>query len=122
MTTKICRGGLLSSFILLSYIAMTTSMTLDLTELRNKISKLKVNPRGNLWATGHFMGKKSVLDSSFRESAFENTNGPYESEARDVSPVNEAEDQQALLLLIRMLKSAQQKREQTLDIEGGDPA
>ena len=62
------------------------------------------------------MGKKSVLDSSFMESAFENTNGPYESEARDVSPVNEGEDQQALLLLIRMLKSAQQKREQTLDM------
>lgn len=31
---------------------MTSSMTLDLTELRNKISKIKVNPRGNLWATG----------------------------------------------------------------------
>uniref|UniRef100_A0A672PT95 Neuromedin Bb n=1 Tax=Sinocyclocheilus grahami TaxID=75366 RepID=A0A672PT95_SINGR len=24
---------------------------------------IKVNPRGNLWATGHFMGKKSVVDS-----------------------------------------------------------
>lgn len=31
---------------------MTASMTLDLTELRNKVSKIKVNPRGNLWATG----------------------------------------------------------------------
>ena len=50
--TKICRAGLLSSFIFISYIAVTSSMTLDLTELRNKISKIKVNPRGNLWATG----------------------------------------------------------------------
>ncbi|KAE8297288.1 Signal peptidase complex catalytic subunit SEC11A [Larimichthys crocea] len=35
----------------------------DLTELRNKVAKIKVNPRGNLWATGHFMGKKSVMDT-----------------------------------------------------------
>ncbi|KAF4111161.1 hypothetical protein G5714_008192 [Onychostoma macrolepis] len=41
----------------------TSSVSLDLTELRNKVAKIKVNPRGNLWATGHFMGKKSVVDS-----------------------------------------------------------
>ncbi|KAL1271428.1 hypothetical protein QQF64_030444 [Cirrhinus molitorella] len=40
-----------------------SSVSLDLTELRNKVAKIKVNPRGNLWATGHFMGKKSVVDS-----------------------------------------------------------
>ncbi|KAL7854326.1 hypothetical protein SRHO_G00165160 [Serrasalmus rhombeus] len=39
-------------------------VSLDLTELRNKVAKIKVNPRGNLWATGHFMGKKSVADSA----------------------------------------------------------
>lgn len=50
--TKSCRGGFLSSFILISYIVMTASITLDLTELRNRVSKLKVNPKGNLWATG----------------------------------------------------------------------
>ncbi|CAG5958021.1 unnamed protein product [Menidia menidia] len=116
--TKICRGGFLSSFILISYVAMTASVTLDLTEQRNKVSKLKVNPRGNLWATGHFMGKKSVLDSSFVESAIENTSGPYE--VIDARPVHEVEDLQTLL--IRMLRGAKQKREQTLDIEGGDPA
>uniref|UniRef100_A0A671XJZ8 Neuromedin Ba n=1 Tax=Sparus aurata TaxID=8175 RepID=A0A671XJZ8_SPAAU len=74
-------AGLLSSFIFISYIAVTSSMTLDLTELRNKISKIKVNPRGNLWATGHFMGKKSVVDSSFMESAFEDANVPPEVRA-----------------------------------------
>ncbi|XP_072348710.1 neuromedin Ba [Scyliorhinus torazame] len=45
-----------------SYLSVTTSVSLDLTELRNKVSKIKVNPRGNLWATGHFMGKKSLFD------------------------------------------------------------
>uniref|UniRef100_A0A3Q2NRF6 Neuromedin-B n=1 Tax=Fundulus heteroclitus TaxID=8078 RepID=A0A3Q2NRF6_FUNHE len=74
---RLSRGGCLSSFILISYIAMTTSVTLDLTELKNKISQLKVNPRGNLWATGHFMGKKSV-DSSFLETVFENIDAPSE--------------------------------------------
>uniref|UniRef100_A0A8C9Y9Q7 Neuromedin B n=1 Tax=Sander lucioperca TaxID=283035 RepID=A0A8C9Y9Q7_SANLU len=99
--TKICRAGFLFSFILMSYIAMTSSMTLDLTELRNKISKIKVNPRGNLWATGHFMGKKSVVDSSFMKSAFEDANVP--SEVRAVSPLYRGEDLQALLS--QMLKT-----------------
>uniref|UniRef100_A0A3P8TRT4 Neuromedin Ba n=1 Tax=Amphiprion percula TaxID=161767 RepID=A0A3P8TRT4_AMPPE len=111
--TMICRGGLLSSFILISYITMTTSMTLDLTELRNKVSKLKVNPRGNLWATGHFMGKKSVVDDLFMESGFENVNSLTED--RDVRPLYQVRDLQALL--IQMLKTAQQKqREQKQDM------
>uniref|UniRef100_A0A3B5MTI5 Neuromedin Bb n=1 Tax=Xiphophorus couchianus TaxID=32473 RepID=A0A3B5MTI5_9TELE len=87
--TTICRGGFLSSFILVSYVAMTTSVMLDLTELKNKVSQLKVNPRGNLWATGHFMGKKSV-DSSLLETVFENIDAP--SEDRDVNPVARVED------------------------------
>uniref|UniRef100_A0A3B3E132 Neuromedin Bb n=1 Tax=Oryzias melastigma TaxID=30732 RepID=A0A3B3E132_ORYME len=76
--TKICCKGILFSFMIISYFTMTTSMTLDLTELRNKISKLKVNPRGNLWATGHFMGKKSVTDNSVLNPAFENEKNPSE--------------------------------------------
>ncbi|XP_013765510.1 neuromedin Ba [Pundamilia nyererei] len=116
--TKMCRGGLLSSFILISYIALTTSMTLDLTELRNKVSKLKVNPRGNLWATGHFMGKKSIVDSSFVNSAFENIKDT--AEGRDVRPLHGVEDLQALL--IHILKTAQQTQgEQALDREEGHP-
>ncbi|MED6250560.1 hypothetical protein ATANTOWER_030445 [Ataeniobius toweri] len=90
---------------------------LDLTELKNKISKLKVNPRGNLWATGHFMGKKSV-DGSLLETVSENINAP--SEGRDVSPVARPEDVQALIT--KMWRGAQQTRKHTLDIEGGDPA
>uniref|UniRef100_A0A3B4A0P4 Neuromedin Bb n=1 Tax=Periophthalmus magnuspinnatus TaxID=409849 RepID=A0A3B4A0P4_9GOBI len=50
--------GFLYSFILFSFIPVTSSMSLDLTELRNKVSKIKVNPRGNLWATG----KKCMFD------------------------------------------------------------
>ncbi|XP_065123882.1 neuromedin Bb [Paramisgurnus dabryanus] len=45
------------------YVSITSSVSLDLTELRNKVAKIKVNPRGNLWATGHFMGKKSIEDT-----------------------------------------------------------
>ncbi|KAI4905299.1 hypothetical protein NFI96_022718 [Prochilodus magdalenae] len=48
---------------MLSYLPIGTSVSLDLTELRNKVSKIKVNPRGNLWATGHFMGRKSIPES-----------------------------------------------------------
>ncbi|CAL1595982.1 unnamed protein product [Knipowitschia caucasica] len=61
-------SGFLYSIILFSLIPITSSMSLDLTELRNKVSNIKVNPRGNLWATGHFMGKKSVVDSSSVEA------------------------------------------------------
>ncbi|GAB1292264.1 Neuromedin-B [Apodemus speciosus] len=32
----------------------------DLPEPRSRASKIRVHPRGNLWATGHFMGKKSL--------------------------------------------------------------
>ncbi|XP_028307312.1 neuromedin Ba [Gouania willdenowi] len=106
--TTTCKGGILFSFILFSYIAMATSIAFDLTELRNRVSKLKVNPRGNLWATGHFMGKKSV-DDSFLESSFDNMKSP--SEVRAVQPPHGVED-----LLIQLQESGQQ----TLDI--GDPA
>ncbi|KAK7176515.1 hypothetical protein R3I93_000676 [Phoxinus phoxinus] len=59
-----CHSGFLTYLVLFSfYIPITSSVSLDLTELRNKVAKIKVNPRGNLWATGHFMGKKSVVDS-----------------------------------------------------------
>ncbi|XP_051500481.1 neuromedin-B-like [Myxocyprinus asiaticus] len=59
-----CHSGFLTYLVLFSfYISIASSVSLDLTELRNKVAKIKVHPRGNLWATGHFMGKKSVVDS-----------------------------------------------------------
>ncbi|KAG7271504.1 hypothetical protein CRUP_005125 [Coryphaenoides rupestris] len=66
----ICHGGLLTYLVMFSVLSLTTAaMSFDLTELRNKVAKIKVNPRGNLWATGHFMGKKSVMENPLLSSA-----------------------------------------------------
>ncbi|XP_035484965.2 neuromedin Bb [Scophthalmus maximus] len=59
---NVCQCGLFTYLVLFSFVSFTTAVSFDLTELRNKVAKIKVNPRGNLWATGHFMGKKSVMD------------------------------------------------------------
>ncbi|XP_072881862.1 neuromedin Ba [Hemitrygon akajei] len=53
--------GFLAYLVVFSYLSVSSAVSLDLTEANN-VSKIKFNPRGNLWATGHFMGKKSVLD------------------------------------------------------------
>uniref|UniRef100_A0A3Q3JHI2 Neuromedin Bb n=1 Tax=Monopterus albus TaxID=43700 RepID=A0A3Q3JHI2_MONAL len=89
---------LLASFILIVCITMTSSKTRDITELRNKVSKNKVNSRGNLWATGHFMGKKSVVDRSFMESTSEGTL----TEVR--SGGHRQEDLQAALIQVLQVK------------------
>ncbi|XP_059361833.1 neuromedin-B-like [Carassius carassius] len=60
----------LFAFIMLFNISLSTAVSLDLTELRNNVSKIKVHPRGNLWATGHFMGKKNISSSQFQDSQF----------------------------------------------------
>uniref|UniRef100_A0A4W5Q553 Neuromedin Bb n=1 Tax=Hucho hucho TaxID=62062 RepID=A0A4W5Q553_9TELE len=60
---NVCQFVFFTYLVLFSYISVTTSVRFDLTELGNKVAKIKVNQRGNLWATGHFMGKKSVMDS-----------------------------------------------------------
>lgn len=51
----VCHGGLLTYLVMLSLLSLTTAaVSFDLTELRNKVAKIKVNPRGNLWATGRW--------------------------------------------------------------------
>ncbi|KAM7423829.1 hypothetical protein PAMA_000273 [Pampus argenteus] len=65
----VCQGGLFTCLVLFYFMSFTTAVSFDLTELRNKVAKIKVNPRGNLWATGHFMGKKSVMDTPLLSSA-----------------------------------------------------
>uniref|UniRef100_A0A8C8STW2 Neuromedin-B n=1 Tax=Pelusios castaneus TaxID=367368 RepID=A0A8C8STW2_9SAUR len=40
----------------------------DLPAPRSRAARIQVSPRGNLWATGHFMGKKSVSASPLLES------------------------------------------------------
>uniref|UniRef100_A0A8C2E1V5 Neuromedin Ba n=1 Tax=Cyprinus carpio TaxID=7962 RepID=A0A8C2E1V5_CYPCA len=64
-----CRYRLFA-FIMLFNVSLSAAVSLNLTELRNKVSKIKVHPRGNLWATGHFMGKKSISNSQFQDSPF----------------------------------------------------
>ncbi|XP_054444573.1 neuromedin-B isoform X2 [Pteronotus mesoamericanus] len=54
-------GGILL-FALLA--ASAASLSWDLPEPRGRASKIRVHPRGNLWATGHFMGKKSLKPPS----------------------------------------------------------
>lgn len=48
----VCQCGLLTYLVLFSFMTFTAAVSFDLTELRNKVAKIKVNPRGNLWATG----------------------------------------------------------------------
>ncbi|XP_023153379.1 neuromedin Bb [Amphiprion ocellaris] len=66
---NVCQWGLFTYLVLFSVMTFTSAVSFDLTELRNKVAKIKVNPRGNLWATGHFMGKKSVMDTTLLPSA-----------------------------------------------------
>lgn len=47
-----CPRGLVTYMLLLSVVSAAAAVSFDLTELRNKVAKIKVNPRGNLWATG----------------------------------------------------------------------
>ncbi|KAK5873739.1 hypothetical protein PBY51_018751 [Eleginops maclovinus] len=66
---NVCQCGLFAYLVFFSIMTFTVAVSFDLTELRNKVAKIKVNPRGNLWATGHFMGKKSVMDPPLLPSA-----------------------------------------------------
>ncbi|XP_028298845.1 neuromedin Bb [Gouania willdenowi] len=65
----VCQSGMFAYFMLFSFVSFTAAVSFDLTELRNKVAKIKVNPRGNLWATGHFMGKKSVMEAPLLPSS-----------------------------------------------------
>ncbi|XP_048225283.1 neuromedin-B isoform X2 [Perognathus longimembris pacificus] len=60
------RGArLLSRLLLLTLLAASVApLGWDLPEPRSRANKIRVHPRGNLWATGHFMGKKSLELSS----------------------------------------------------------
>ncbi|XP_047398241.1 neuromedin-B isoform X2 [Sciurus carolinensis] len=50
-------SGLLLFMLLAAGVA---PLNWDIPESRSRTSKIRVHPRGNLWATGHFMGKKSL--------------------------------------------------------------
>ncbi|KAK2509306.1 hypothetical protein MC885_014833 [Smutsia gigantea] len=61
MTLRAEGVRLLGGLLLLALLAAgTASLGLDVQEPRSRAGKIRVHPRGNLWATGHFMGKKSL--------------------------------------------------------------
>ncbi|XP_006769673.1 PREDICTED: neuromedin-B, partial [Myotis davidii] len=71
-----------------------------LREPRSRAGKIRVHPRGNLWATGHFMGKKSLAPPS--SSLLET--GPHASKALGMSPGGPAPHTQYRRLLVQMLQ------------------
>ncbi|KAM4826473.1 neuromedin-B isoform 2-T2 [Thomomys bottae] len=59
-------GGarLLGRLLLVTLLAAGVApLAWDPPEPRGRANKVRVHPRGNLWATGHFMGKKSLEPS-----------------------------------------------------------
>ncbi|XP_056661582.1 neuromedin-B [Monodelphis domestica] len=65
LTRRPLHPRLLSCLVFLAFLSSTSTLSLDFAEHRNKAAKIKIHPRGNLWATGHFMGKKSVEPLAF---------------------------------------------------------
>ncbi|KAG9273294.1 bombesin [Astyanax mexicanus] len=103
---RICKIGLLFvSLVMLSYFPKSASVSLDLTELRNKISKIKVNPRGNLWATGHFMGRKSIPDSYVESSELKLEQRAMQVPQQRTGPVDQDMD-----FVVKLLKNYVAKR------------
>lgn len=125
-----CKYTLLFALVMLLNVSLSTSVSLDLTELRNKVSKIKVHPRGNLWATGmllfhcvflcchhqikpitkmteffrsgHFMGKKSISNSQLQDSPF-----PVKPDRNIIGESGSSEDLKELITQ-EMLKVALQ--------------
>ncbi|KAL2791015.1 neuromedin-B isoform 1 preproprotein [Daubentonia madagascariensis] len=65
MTRRAGGARLLVGLLLVALLAADVApLSWDLPEPRSQASKIRVHPRGNLWATGHFMGKKSLELSS----------------------------------------------------------
>uniref|UniRef100_A0A8C0CAV9 Neuromedin B n=1 Tax=Balaenoptera musculus TaxID=9771 RepID=A0A8C0CAV9_BALMU len=61
MTLRARGARLLGGLLLFALLAAGAApFSWDLPEPRSRASKIRVHPRGNLWATGHFMGKKSL--------------------------------------------------------------
>ncbi|XP_074863234.1 neuromedin-B [Carettochelys insculpta] len=61
-------AGRLLRCLLLLLACLAAAARPDLAPPRSRAARIKVNPRGNLWATGHFMGKKSIAASPLLES------------------------------------------------------
>ncbi|XP_067412138.1 neuromedin-B [Emydura macquarii macquarii] len=59
---------LLGCLLLFAFLSATPAGRLDPAEPRSRAARIQVSPRGSLWATGHFMGKKSISASPLLES------------------------------------------------------
>ncbi|XP_050822811.1 neuromedin-B [Gopherus flavomarginatus] len=59
---------LLGCLLLFSFLSAAPAGRADFAEPLGRAARIKVNPRGSLWATGHFMGKKSIAASPLLES------------------------------------------------------
>ncbi|XP_005618431.1 neuromedin-B isoform X2 [Canis lupus baileyi] len=63
MTLRAGGARLLSGLLLFALLAAAAGaapLSWGTPEHRSGAIKIRVHPRGNLWATGHFMGKKSL--------------------------------------------------------------
>ncbi|XP_025856397.1 neuromedin-B isoform X2 [Vulpes vulpes] len=63
MTLRAGGARLLSGLLLFALLAAAAGaapLSWGPPEHRSRAIKIRVHPRGNLWATGHFMGKKSL--------------------------------------------------------------
>ncbi|XP_030046218.1 neuromedin-B [Microcaecilia unicolor] len=105
--SRLFQLSFLAQLLLFSFISVSASVSLDVTKERNKVAKLKVNPRGNLWATGHFMGKKSIPDSPVLQYPEE---AALSSVPLAYSPAHSPEDLKELLVR-ELLKNPLQQRQ-----------
>ncbi|XP_061133174.1 neuromedin Bb isoform X2 [Syngnathus typhle] len=111
---NVCWCGFLT-YLVFSLAPASTAVSFDLTELRNKVAKIKVNPRGNLWATGHFMGKKSVMETPLLSSTEERGVGPSD-DTQGRSSLSEL-FQHFLRVAMQAQVDSQESRLKTLDSE-----
>ncbi|KAJ0056308.1 hypothetical protein NL108_004594 [Boleophthalmus pectinirostris] len=110
---NVCHCGLFAYLVVLSFMPITAAVSFDLTELRNKVAKIKVNPRGNLWATGHFMGKKSVVDTPLLPS--------QSLDALDMSlPAEQSALAQLFQEFLRMALETQMETQETQETRSKD--
>ncbi|PWA29179.1 hypothetical protein CCH79_00006170 [Gambusia affinis] len=73
--SNVCHCGF---FTYLVFMSLSAGDSISLTERGSKVTKFKVTPKGNLWATGHFMGKKSVMDTPLLRSPEDQGVNPVE--------------------------------------------
>ncbi|XP_053722360.1 neuromedin Bb [Synchiropus splendidus] len=98
-------SGVFTSLLFFSFLSFSSEFSFDLKELRNKVARIKVIPRGNLWATGHFMGKKSVMET------------PLLPEAEEALSSRQGALAELLLNFLRDVLESQERRSKSQEAE-----